>query len=269
MPGLSTRTSRFLSTHPVFRLEEFRAECGGGRSEDTVSNRLRQFVASGRLRLLFLGVYAVTPLGQNAETFVPDPLLVASRLTGDSLLAYHSAFEMLGYARQTFTQTTYLTTGPQRPRHLDQHTFVAVSPPRRLGGEWDRVAVETVERQGLAVRTTCRERALVDCLDRRRYSGGFEELLACVGALPSLDFELLERYLVALGHPPLFARVGFVLERFADRLFFDDYWRERFSQRLPASPVYLLRREPGNVLVRRWRLLVPESLDAEEGSVLQ
>ena len=269
MPGLSPSTSRFLATHPVFRLDEFRAACGEGRTDQTVRARIKQFMASGRLKPLFPGLYAVTPLGEEADSFGPDPLLVASRLAHDSVLAFHSAFEALGFAHQPFSRVTYLTRAHRRTRLSGANSFVALAPPARLGEKWRDLGTETVLRGGLPIRTTGRERTLADCLARPQYSGGLEELLACVGLLPSLDFELLESYLLALGSPTLFARVGFVLERFADRLFFDERWRTRFASRLPKSPAYLLQREPGNVLVRRWQLLAPPSLLEQEESVLR
>lgn len=265
MPRLTRETSQFFARHPVFRLEEFRAACGAGRSDQTVRARIKQFLASGRLRLLSPGVYAVTPPGEDAHAFTPDPLLVASRLARDSVLGYHSAFEALGYAHQVFSEATYLTAGHRRTVRLHGHTFRALAPPRQLGEEWDLLAVETVHRQGLDVKTTSRERTLVDSLDRSGYSGGLEELLACVASVPSLDFVLLERYLLARGSPTLFARVGFVLDRFAERLSFDEYWRGRLARHAPKSPTYLLRREAGCVLVHPWQLLVPPSvLEVEE-----
>ena len=269
MAGLSAATSRFLAQHPVFRLAEFRTELGEGRSPVTVRNRLRQFLASGRLRLVSPGVYAVTPPGENARAFTPDPLLVASRLARDSVLAYHSAFEALGFANQVFTQVTYLTAGHRGTRLLDAHTFVALPPPRPLGDEWGDLGIETVWRQGLALRTTRRERTLVDCLDRPRYSGGLEEVFACVSSVPSLDSDLLASYLAALGSPTLYARTGFVLQRFANRLLVEQQLLERLAIHLPKAPAYLLRREPGNVLVPGWRLLVPPALIRDEESPLR
>ena len=269
MARLTRETSRFLARHPVFRLDEFRAACGAGRSDQTVRARIKQFLASGRLRLLSPAVYAVTPLGEEAHAFTPDPLLVASRLARDSVLTYHSAFEALGYAHQVFSEATYLTAGHRRTVRLDGQTFRALAPPRQLGEDWDRLAVEMVYRQGLDVRTTSRERALVDCLDRPAYSGGFGELLACVASIPSLNFVVLERYLLARGSPSLFARVGFVLDRFAERLSFDQHWRGRLARHAPKWPTYLLRRETGCVLVHPWQLLVPPSVVEAEESPLR
>jgi predicted transcriptional regulator of viral defense system len=157
-----TETNRFLARHPVFRLEEFRAAFGRGRSDTTVRNRIAQFLKSGRLRLVSHGVYAVTPPGEDPGASVPDPLLVASRLSRDSVLAYHTAFEALGYANQVFAQRTYLTAGPRRVRQLGAQRFVPVCPPRRLGNGWAEIGVATVTRQGLPMKTTTRERTLVD-----------------------------------------------------------------------------------------------------------
>ncbi len=257
-------TNRFLARNPVFRLEEFRAALGAGRSAQTVRNRMTQFLASGRLVRVCRGVYAVTPLGEDPDSFALDPLLVASRLSRDSVLAYHSAFEALGYANQVFSRTTYLTAGHRRERHFRGQTFVALAPPKCLGERWRDLGTETVSRSGLAVMTTSRERTLVDCLHRPAYCGGLEELLACASALPSVDFDLLVEYLLALRSPTVVARTGFVLERHSRQWHLERGWDERLTPYLPRSPAYLLRREPGNVLVRRWRLLVPASLLREE-----
>jgi len=238
-------TNRFLARNPVFRLEEFRAALGAGRSAQTVRNRMTQFLASGRLVRVCRGVYAVTPLGEDPDSFALDPLLVASRLSRDSVLAYHSAFEALGYANQVFSRTTYLTAGHRRERHFRGQTFVALAPPKCLGERWRDLGTETVSRSGLAVMTTSRERTLVDCLHRPAYCGGLEELLA-------------------LRSPTVVARTGFVLERHSRQWHLERGWDERLTPYLPRSPAYLLRREPGNVLVRRWRLLVPASLLREE-----
>jgi predicted transcriptional regulator of viral defense system len=248
----------------VFRLEEFRAAFGHRTSDETVRTRIKQFLASGRLKLISAGVYAVTPPGEDPATFAPDPLLAASRLTRDSVLAYHSAFEALGYANQVFSRTTYLTPGHRRERRLGAQTFVPVAPPKRLAKRWRDLGVETLHRQGLPLTATCRERTLVDCLHRPAHSGGLEELLACAAAVPSVDLEVLVGYLLALTSPTVVARAGFLLERFSDRWLLPDGWQDRLAPHLPKSPAYLLRRESGNVLVRRWQLLVPDSALHEE-----
>ena len=261
---MAPETNRFLARHPVFRLDEFRAAFGPGRSDQTVRNRMTRFLASGRLRRVSQGVYAVTPPGEPPDTFVADPLLVASKLSRDSILAYHSAFEALGYANQVFSRTTYLTAGHRRQRRFRAQTFVAVAPPKRLGKQWRALATETVQRQGLALTTTGRERTLVDCLHRPAHSGGLQELLTCASALPSVDLDLLVEYLLALQSPTAVARTGFVLARYSREWLLEDGWEERLSPYLPKSPAYLLRRGPGNVYVRRWQLLVPRSLLRED-----
>jgi len=264
------QTNRFFFEYPVFRLEEFRAKFGKGKSDRTVRNRLAQFVVSGRLQHLGASAYAVVPPGENPSAFTPDPLLVAARLSPDSLLVCHSAFEALGYANQVFSQVTYLTASShRRTRTLGNQTFVALPPAKRLGEKWQTLGVETLRRQGLPIKVTGRERTLVDCLNRPQYSGGFEELLNCVSSLPSLDFTLLENYLSALRSPTLYARVGFVLERFAEQLFLDQKLLARLERKLPKSPAYLLKRETGNLLVRRWHLLVPPHLHRAEESPLR
>lgn len=260
----------FLATHPVFRLAEFRQACCVHLSEGTVQTKLKRLKQAGRLRQLAAGVYAVVPAGQNLGFFAPDRLLTASRLMPDSVLAYHSAFEALGFANQVFTQVTYLTAHSHRVRRrFFGSEFVALAPPTRLGSVWDQIGVDTGERSGLVVRLTGRERTLVDCLDRPSYSGGFEELLACATEIPSLDIDLVQSYLAARQSPTLYARLGFLLERFAEQWFVENAQLVELEAHLPKAPAYLLRREPGNVLIRRWNLLVPPYLLQTEESPLR
>jgi predicted transcriptional regulator of viral defense system len=73
-----------------------------------------------------------------------------------------------------------------------------------------------VETQG-GIRATSRERSLVDCLASLEYSGGIEELDLCLAAFPSFDFDAAFEYLRLLQRPWLYSRLGYMLDRHADR----------------------------------------------------
>lgn len=59
----------------------------------STQEHVRPFTNSGRLVRVRRGLYAAVPLGQAPETVQPDPFLLASRMTSDSALAYHTALE--------------------------------------------------------------------------------------------------------------------------------------------------------------------------------
>lgn len=117
-----------------------------------------------------------------------------------------------------------------------------------------------MERFGQTIRVTGRARTLVDCLDRLEYAGGLDELLGSLVTWPSIDQKDLVAYLHLLGRRVLYARVGFVLERFKHRWTISDSLIRTLQNRLPKRTTYL-DTTPGSArLVPRWRLMVPARL---------
>jgi predicted transcriptional regulator of viral defense system len=116
--------------------------------------------------------------------------LVASKLSPDSVLSYHTAFEILGFANQVFTTTYYSSLRYKRPFSYQGIRYVCVRLPNSLKSN-PFFGVVGVERMGMFVRVTSAERTLAECLDRPEYCGGFEEAIRCISSLPFVDEELL------------------------------------------------------------------------------
>ena len=91
-------------------------------------------------------------------------------------------------------------------------------------------------------RVTGRERSIADCLMFLEYSGGAEELDRSLAMFPSFDFEAALEYLKLLRMPWLYARLGFLLDRHAEKLFFRGKQRDLFLRKLPKGVAYLGRR---------------------------
>jgi predicted transcriptional regulator of viral defense system len=116
------------------------------------------------------------------------------------------------------------------------------------------------ERGADKVLVTGRERSFVDCLLFLDYSGGVEELDKSLAMFPSFDFEAALAYLKLLRSSWLYSRLGFLLDRHADKLFFRGKARDCFLQKLPRGVVYLADKRPGQRWVPAWKLMVPETL---------
>ena len=87
-----------------------------------------------------------------------------------------------------------------------------------------------------------------------------EELDRCLTMFPSFDFDVALEYLKLLRQPWLYARVGYLLDRHADRLFFSGKHRDAFLTRRPRGVAYLERKRPGLRWVETWNLMVPETM---------
>jgi hypothetical protein len=77
--------------------------------------------------------------------------------------------------------------------------------------------------------------------------------------LPSCDFDVALEYLRLLRMPWLYARLGFLLDRHVEKLFFKGESRDAFVKRLPRGVAYLDRKRRGNRWVPTWNLMVPET----------
>lgn len=232
-----------------------------GRSMDSamLSTVLYRLKRQGRVLSLCPGVY------RGALSQLPlNRFAVPSRLRDDAVIAFHSALEYVGLANQTFRTTYYLSARPHRDVLFEKQTYHRVAPPRRLP---KAIQMEMqVELASDGIRVTGRERALVDCLLQLEYSGGVTELDQSLAMFPSFDFARALDYLKVLRRPWLYARVGFLLDRQADRLFFSGKWRDEFLRRKPRGVVYLEKKTPGLKWVPLWNLMVPPELARAEGS---
>jgi len=243
--------TQYAETTSVFTLDDLRRRYGdrtGDRSIDTVLYRLKR---EGRVRAVCSGVYAGALSQVSVNRFV-----VPSRLRENATIAYHSALEFHGAANQVFQTVYYLSVRPRRDVAYEQVTYHRVAPPKRLA-----VGVDfQVEIHSGGIRVTGRERSLVDCLHSLEYSGGVDELDRCLAAFPSFDFEVAFKYLTLLHWPWLYARLGYLLDRHAKRLFFAGKWRDTFLRKVPRGVVYLERKRPGGRWVSLWNLMVPPSM---------
>lgn len=254
----------FFARHPVFRLDEFRTahQAAGERSPETTGSVLKQHVAAGNLLNVRRGLYARVPRGADAATFRVDPYLLASRLSEDAVIAYHSALQLLGKAHSLSQRLTYLSRRRAKPFDFQDTRFVPVLAQASLrklpdlGG-----GVREERRQGLTVRVTGYERTLVDVLDAPEHGGGWEEIWRSLEGIEFVDLDFVVDYALCLGSALTVARVGFFLEQHRDELMVEDRHLDVLRAHAPTQPRYFERRHrKGGKLLPRWNLIVPENV---------
>lgn len=245
--------TQFAQSSPLFTVKEARSLYGKDTHSRSILNQLHRLKRQGRVRLVANGVYtgtlATTPLNRYR---VPDAL------REDAILALHSALELHGVANQVFQTVYYFSARARKDVVFDQVTYRRVAPPRALASPSRRLFQTELGADNVLV--TERERSLVDCLLFLDYSGGAEELDKCLAMFPSFNFDATLDYLKLLRRPWLYSRLGFLLDRHADKLFFRDKERDRFLRKLSPGVVYLANKRPGNHWVPTWKLMVPKTL---------
>lgn len=260
----TAKPSEFFARTPVFRLEEFRrAYLAGGRRQAATSKAvLKQHVAAGNLINVRRGLYAVVPPTAGAATFRVDPFLIASRLTEDAVVAYHAALQLHGLAHSISTRITYLTALRVKPFRFQDIDFVPVQVPISLRATGDLGGdIVELRRHGLSVRVTSPERTLVDVLDAPEHGGGWEEIWRSLQAIEVLDVDAVVAYALRLGSALTIARVGYFLEQHRELLLVEEHQLAKLQQAAPRQPTYFERRHrSGGTLVRRWNLIVPDTI---------
>jgi len=247
--------TQYAQSTPLFTVREARDLYGKDERSRSILNLLHRLKTQGRVRLVANGVYA------GALSAAPfNRHRVPNALRDDAVVALHSALELHGVANQVFQTVYYYSLRPRKDVVFDSVTYHRVAPPRVLATPSHRLSETELGADNVLV--TTRERSFVDCLLFLDYGGGVEELDKSLAMFPSFDFEATLAYLKLLRRPWLYARLGFLLDRHAEKLFFRGTIRDRFLRKLPRGVAYLADKRPGNRWVPTWKLMVPETLSS-------
>lgn len=244
----------YIEQNQVFTLAQFRSEFGDGH---TPYNLLVRAVRSGGADRVMRGVY-VSRSGEH-RLVEPDPYLVASAVTSDSVLAYHTALELHGLAHSPSRRVQYMSSTAVAPftyRGYEYRRYgqTLSTSSATAGEDWSVL----ISRSGSVVRATSRERTLVDCLGSPSRAGGFEELFRSLASVPFVDARSVVAYLLALGSPPTAAsRVGWLLARQAGNWYVGSEEIEAIRLMLGRGPYYLSSNPTTAHWNPEWRLYTP------------
>ena len=258
-------TQEFFATHPVFTVQEFDQYLANSGSNTRFNrNRLLGYYrAANRLISVRNGLYAVVRMGTEAADAPVDSYLIATALRPDSLLGYHTALELHGYAHSLYSERQILTRHPMSaPFDFRNVRYRTVQPSAALT-DTDAFAfgVVTIARDNMGIRVTSLERTLVDCLDRMRLAGGWEEVWRSFESVPYLDLDQTIRYALLLQNATTIAALGYYLELKREHWMVSEDYLQRLLPHRPAHKHYLDRsRRTGGKLVSRWNLVVPQHI---------
>lgn len=244
----------YLEKHPVFTLDEFRAEMGTGHS---AYNLLTRAVRQGLADRVLRGVY-VSRAGRHADQ-EPDPYLVASAVAADTVMVFHSALEMHGLAHSPSRRVQYATLRPLPRFTYRDVEYNRYEPLKNLPTEIGVQSTTLMRREGGVVRVTTRERTLVDCMNRMDVAGGVEEVVRSLAALPYVDASNVLAYLKALRSPTAVARTGWLLEQRASDWYVPDDALMEMRDMLGKGPYYLTRANEAGTWAPGWRLYLPSN----------
>ena len=267
------RLNEFLSRRAVFTLEEldrFLSERGTG-NPNTRKSLLTYHRNQGRIIPLRRGLYAVVPIGAEPESSPVDPYLVAAKMTGDAVLAYHTALEFHGKAYSVYTRLHYMSANKSLPFKFQSYEIIRMPVPLSLREKGKEMfGVVHHKRSGVDIRVTSLERTFVDVLDRPEVTGSWEEIWRSLESVEFFDLDQVVEYVYLLGNATSAAKVGFFLEQHRETLMVDDAHLDSLRELRPRQPHYLVRgKRKCCRWAKEWNLMIPvEILDSSWGEVL-
>ena len=248
----TTKHDTFFRRHPVFTGEELaeHLSTSGRAGARTQESLVAHHTRTGRLVRVRRGLFAVIPPEADSDTYPIDPFLVASKMTPDSVMSYHTALELHGRAYSVWQHLTYLASRPVEPLTFRSYVYRGSRFPEalvRVGKE--NFGVSTMERAGVSLRVTDLERTLVDVLDRPQRSGGWEEVYRSLESVEFLDLDKIVEYALLLGNATAASKVGLYLDQHREALMVQESHLTALRSSGPGSPTTSTGEEAGKVVL--------------------
>ncbi|MHB8580687.1 MAG: type IV toxin-antitoxin system AbiEi family antitoxin domain-containing protein [Ignavibacteriaceae bacterium] len=252
----------FLETHPVFTIRELKKYFSFSEESREASDILMHNKRMGRIGVVKTGLYYALRPGSTEETTQIDPFLLAAKLCDDAVLAFHTALDILGFGHSVFNSYYYYSHRFHPAMRFRKDHFRCVIIPEKIQRKsLNLFGTEKLERSGVKVMVTGKERTLVDVLERPQFCGGFEEMYRSLEKMPYVKTELVLEYLNVREQKNLFAHVGFFLEQHRQQFHIEESFLQTLERYKPAQPLYWDRSRKGGVFKSRWNLIVPEAVD--------
>jgi predicted transcriptional regulator of viral defense system len=267
------KLNEFLSRYAVFTVDELNCVLsarGSGKS-NTRKSLLTYYRNQGRIIPIRRGLYATVPLGGDPIANPVDPYLVAAKMSGDAVLAYHTAMEFHGKAYSVYTRLHYVSKRKSLPLRFQSHEFRRVPVPHLLQEKRKELfGVTSHKWSGVELRVTNFERTFVDMLDRPNLAGSWEEIWRSLESVEFFDLDQVVEYVLLLENATTAAKVGFFLEQHQETLMVDATHLNQLRSLCPRQPHYFDRgKRKGCQWVKNWNLLIPlEILNRSWGEVL-
>lgn len=253
---MSTTYEKFQHLRIVSRAEIMNHFSG---DVEKANNAIRWLIKSGKAQPIKTGLYYLKRPDEWFEKEVTvSPWLVASKAMPNGVVAYHSALRLRGEAYSETSQFQ-VAVGLEFPRAPKSFAYQGAS--YHFSRADISFGIEEVPVLDFIVRAFSKERLLLEGLMAPDKFFGMAEFLKSIEGFKWIDLDSL---LAMLPHYPLATismRLGWLLEKFRDKWYVGDVILEKLRQNKPQDLAFLeARKRKGNVLERKWNLMVPATL---------
>ncbi|HIH43202.1 TPA: hypothetical protein HA246_06170 [Candidatus Woesearchaeota archaeon] len=208
---------------------------------------LHRLEKKGWIERIEKGKYMAVPFTAK-DGWLENPYIIASKLVDNYYISYRTALSYHGLTEQ-LPRHVYVAT-IMRKAMLEKKIqnyifkFIRLSPRKFFGFK-----LEKIDLQEICLAEP--EKAIVDCLDKEKYSGSIVEIIKALNSA-KINIHKLKRYAVKMENSSLVRRLGYLL----DLLEKDSSGLEKHIGRY--RPVYLSTSLPEKSLMksRKWKLII-------------
>ena len=217
---------------------------------NTVDSTLFTYKKKGLIKSVKRNLYVA--VSRETKTVVATPFEIASKITADSFVSHHSAFEYYGMANQVFSDINVSTTIRFNDFEFDGKTFQFIKSKMKLG------IISATSR----VRITDLERTIIDSIKDFNKIGGLEELLRCLEMVTYVDEKRLLLYLEGYDNQFLYQKTGYILMHYQKSMKLSEEFFEKCNFMKKSSIRYLYDDiKPADPIYNsKWQMYVPADL---------
>ena len=194
---------------------------------DATHSLLYDYTQKGLIERVRRDLYVAISL--ETKQPVRNRYAIASKISENTYITHHSAFEYYGCANQVYNEVYVASDRHCTEFNYDGIDYKCVKPHINDG--------ITVSNDG--VKVTDIERTILDSINDFERISGLEELLKCIELVPSVNSNTLLRYLKLYNRKSLYQKSGYILEHYSNILNLPDDFFCECLQNIPSSKCYL------------------------------
>jgi predicted transcriptional regulator of viral defense system len=220
--------------------------CGNAKTAETVLYSAKK---KGLIQTVTRGLSAAISI-ETGEA-IASPYEIASRITKDSYISHHTAFEYYGFANQVFSTVTVSSSVRFTPFEFDGRSYLYKQSYTSEG--------ITISH---GVRVTEPERTVIDNIKDFAKTAGLEELLRCLGMITVIQEQKLLGCLALYDNRFLYQKTGYILSHFKTTMKLTDTFFAECRSHIGKSVRYLYEEIKAEhpVYNKEWQLFVPADL---------
>ena len=219
------------------------------KNEKQLNNWLLNRIKSNKIKKVRNGLYVSL---DQAGCITSTKFEIASKITNDSYVSYHSALEYYGCANQVFNSVIVSSSSRFNNFEFESIDYI---------GKVSKNYIDVVYTIQSGIRISSLERTIVDCIDNINLAGGIEEVLNALEQTKFLNETKLLNILESYNQVLLYQKVGYILEQYKEQLNISDNFFSECKSKLTNQVKYFLKNEFKDIEYNPvWKLMAPKNL---------